>query len=52
MWNDWVFEDVYEAREALLDALDGVGGRLREWELRGLLWELEPHTDIESEHIL
>lgn len=52
LWDDWVFEDVYEAREALLDALDGVGGRLREWELRGMLWELEPPTDIESEHIM
>jgi hypothetical protein len=35
------FEDVYEAKERLLDALDGCGGGLRSYELQALLDEVE-----------
>lgn len=40
------FEDVYEAKERLLDALDGVGGSCRSYELLALLEEVESEIRI------
>jgi hypothetical protein len=40
------FEDVYEAKERLLDALDRAGGPGREWELLALLEEVESEIRV------
>lgn len=45
--DEMEFESVYEAKERLLDALDGPGGgSLRRWELLALLDEVESEIRV------
>jgi len=47
--EDCSFENVYEAQEMLLDALDRAIGPCREWELQALLAEVESEIRIRGE---